>query len=65
MNKVANFLLEAEQKFTDYLNEDGCTNKQALGFIKKEFGDMAYKHCKELLDTWNESDGMPTPDDWR
>ena len=45
--------MSAEAVLQECLNDRGMTNDQALVFIKKELGLMAYDHAKDVLEDWN------------
>ena len=53
MGKVKGLLMTAEAVLQECLNDRGMTNKQALAFIKKELGQMAHDHAKDVLEDWN------------
>tara|TARA_R100000353_G_scaffold77952_1_gene58905 strand:+ start:340 stop:513 length:174 start_codon:yes stop_codon:yes gene_type:complete len=43
-------MIEVEQEFYEYLNDDGMTNEQAIVKIKEEHGEHWEEYIRDVLD---------------
>ena len=43
-------MIEVEQEFYEYLNDDGMTNEQAIVKIREEHGEHWEEYIRDVLD---------------
>lgn len=43
-------MIEVEQEFYEYLNDDGMTNEQAIVKIKEQHGEHWEEYIRDVLD---------------